>query len=609
MFLGSAAIALGSISFGSTATSVAESSSESTFDTISWEQYQFDAANTGHATTRGPKERLTPEWHFDDGGNVGVQSAPAVADGTAYFTSVVDDGSGFIHAVDIDTGTEQWRVETPHGDYGSPALADGMVIAAPVDHGPLGPLRALEADTGEQRWEASGRSPTVAAGTVYYFYDDEVKARSIDDGTEQWSYSPARTGYMSVASPAVADGTVIFSLQHGSGEERILAMDADTGEKQWHVLFGSSTNYVPTIADGTVYFVTERNLFAYDVADGTERWRVPLSQIGTRGNGGSVAVENGVVYAPDEEDVVAIDTESREVLWRFGGSSISVSSAPVVADGTVYVGTDGGGIYTLEAGTGEVLGQFVPDTDLSMYEPPAVVDGTVYAGLINWLSTEDRGQGMYALETGDQSAASAEPTVDFDWSPETIRRETPTTFEERADEFGDLEDVDGTVEYHWDFDDGTETRTQDDSVEHRFAESGTYAVTLTVENSFGWTAGTTQSVEVIDETYEPPEPIITTDPPDADEGKYDGDSLVLDGTESNAGTRPIERYAWDVSTDTGGDDEVDYTGETVELDTADWSGIRYFTLEVTDSVGGTARTEISVLFTSDAEEEECPETE
>ncbi|MFB6096005.1 MAG: PQQ-binding-like beta-propeller repeat protein [Haloferacaceae archaeon] len=608
-FIGLASAAIGASALTSNALTVDVEAADS--QATAWSQYQRDAANTGVATTAGPSSNLEPRWEFDDGGNMGAVSAPALADGTLYFSTTEgeqsnpDDGGpttgpvgSYVHAVDAESGAEQWRVETD-GYNASPAVADGAVLVATYGD----ELLALEADTGEVRWTTETtrwqeNAPTVADGTVYSFDSDRggVRALSIADGSELWSHQPEIPGSPTMSTPAVADGTVFVDYDADSGLSGVSALDADTGERLWQHLHDYGHHFPPTVAGDTVIVRGADTLFAYDAADGTERWRGPAS---TNSGGayyqdvGSAAVADGTVYAPDGDDLVALDLASGDLQWRFGAGEIAVSSAPVVADGTVYVGTVGGGFYALEAASGAVRGQFVPDTDLRVYEPPAVVDGTAYVGFFHQNSTADVGQGMYALEVGDSAAASARPTATVSVSPDQILREMPVTFSVDADVNGDLEGTGEDGQFRWAFGDGTSVTTSSETVEHAFEESGSHEVTLTVTNDYGWAASTTREVDVADETYTPPEPKISTHPANAEDRTFEqGATVTLDASGSEGGSRPIESYAWDVDADGG----FERDGETTDL-TLEFCGERTVVLRLTDELDVSVTAEITLETT------------
>jgi len=82
-------------------------------------------------------------------------------------------------------------------------------------------------------------------------------------------------------------------------------------------------------------------------------------------NTGTAAEETGPTAAVTER-------------WTFGTGD-AVKSSPAVVDGTVYVGSDGGSVYALDAADGTE--QWSTKFEMaSVDSSPAVVDGTVYVG-------------------------------------------------------------------------------------------------------------------------------------------------------------------------------------------------------------------------------------
>jgi len=105
----------------------------------------------------------------------------------------------------------------------------------------------------------------------------------------------------------------------------------------------------------------------------------------------------------------ALRAETGVLLWRFTGySGVFATVSPVVVNGVVYVGTDAGIIYALQATDGTLLWHYdLPasfDNTLSLYGKPVIVNdvlyvavnsGTVYAlrahdGSLLWSHTNGR---------------------------------------------------------------------------------------------------------------------------------------------------------------------------------------------------------------------------
>lgn len=125
----------------------------------------------------------------------------------------------------------------------------------------------------------------------------------------------------------------------------------------------------------------------------------------------SPAVVDGIIYiGSDDGNVYAIDAHSGKKKWAFptGGS---VVSSPVVVNGIVYVGSDDGNVYAIDAGSGQQKWIFPTGNPVS--SSPAVADGLVYIGtndgnlyIIDALS----GQQKRSCYTGAPSSNSQEPS-------------------------------------------------------------------------------------------------------------------------------------------------------------------------------------------------------
>jgi outer membrane protein assembly factor BamB len=128
----------------------------------------------------------------------------------------------------------------------------------------------------------------------------------------------------------------------------------------------------PAVMGDIVYVGSDRYLSALYAPTGEDIWRQRSLSIYA-----SPAVADGVVYAVDAyTGVSAFDTITGARLWRYRiGGDVS-DSAPVVADGAVYVG-NGDGLTAVDATTGKRLWSYpVGGTDSS----PAVANGIVFIG-------------------------------------------------------------------------------------------------------------------------------------------------------------------------------------------------------------------------------------
>jgi eukaryotic-like serine/threonine-protein kinase len=92
----------------------------------------------------------------------------------------------------------------------------------------------------------------------------------------------------------------------------------------------------------------------------------------------SPAVVDGVVYiGSNDGNVYAIDAQSGRRKWAFSTAS-RVMSSPAVVDGVVYIGSGDNNLYALDAQSGQKKWAFQAGSSVS--SSPVAVDGVVYVG-------------------------------------------------------------------------------------------------------------------------------------------------------------------------------------------------------------------------------------
>lgn len=242
-------------------------------------------------------------YHYSGGGPQGVESES----GTAYYTT----NSGTLIALNTNTESELWRHNPSCSvSYSAPVMYSGNIIYA------------------------------TDCGSVYSINQD---------GTVDWSYDGGYSGIQS--SPTVANGNVYLGAQ----DDRIMAINADSGTLNWEWTTGESTNVdtTPTVADGRVYFgATSGTLYAVDATSGEKAWEYDSENTTKDGVGikSSPTYANGTVYVgTNEGKFLAVNAQSGELEWKreFGAR---IANGPVVANGVIYTATDSGTIYALQAG-------------------------------------------------------------------------------------------------------------------------------------------------------------------------------------------------------------------------------------------------------------------
>lgn len=90
------------------------------------------------------------------------------------------------------------------------------------------------------------------------------------------------------------------------------------------------------------------------------------------------AASTTVYVGSDDGTLYAVDAETGEEVWAFDEPDDHLFSSPTVVDGIVYVGSADGTLYAVDAAAGE-LEWSVSQSDWEFRHSPAVADGTVYA--------------------------------------------------------------------------------------------------------------------------------------------------------------------------------------------------------------------------------------
>jgi len=273
-------------------------------------------------------------------------SSPAVVNGKVYFGC----GDGNVYAVDASTGLLQWKFPTRGVVHASPAVANGVVYIGSWDS----TLYAIDAETGQAKWTfAAGQddtihnqvgfqsSPAVVDGTVYVgCRDAHVYALDAATGRKKWDYPTSKSWV--IGTPAVRDGVVYVGT---SDSARFMALDAKTGRLRFNFKAQAYVFSSGAIAGDLVYFGNHAGrVFAVDLKTGKAVWEFRTE--GAKADPLKVVNEDGSLrqeaFAPlfnDFEDMY-ID------FYRFATVG-AVMASPVIAGGTLYVGSMDGNLYAL----------------------------------------------------------------------------------------------------------------------------------------------------------------------------------------------------------------------------------------------------------------------
>ena len=237
---------------------------------------------------------------------------------------------------------------------------------------------AFSRETGRQMWERSVRGtcrvPVVTRDRIYC-PADRVYAFEAQTGRALWS-AEAPTALSLTQGTADAERVYVGTVGPTPGPipGAAYAFDAQTGALVWEKTLG--TDEWPRInvrsltlspeGDLLVAFEAEYVTFsvfsaavilALDPATGEERWRyVDGDRTQNREVGGLTFFEDLMLYSdPSGQQAVAVDRATRQVAWRaaYTPSSFSTFRPPLVEDGVAYFTDTQGGVFAVDARTGQ----------------------------------------------------------------------------------------------------------------------------------------------------------------------------------------------------------------------------------------------------------------
>lgn len=226
----------------------------------------------------------------------------------------------------VTDGSARWEVD--RGDVMTGTVVDETVVAVDVA-GAAG----LAASDGEERWtfesQDSGGIEADAFGDLALTGEGTLHALDAVDGSERWTYGDGDV------SNWVVRGERVFV-----GGPQLVALD-DQGTSHWTYDRAGVPSGVVT-GEALVGF-GEQTLFVLDRATGEERWRIEIDT--AYPTPGGIAGDR-LAYGARDGGVHVVDVATGDSAWSWRPSRPLTD--PVVANGRITVGREGGGLWALE---------------------------------------------------------------------------------------------------------------------------------------------------------------------------------------------------------------------------------------------------------------------
>ncbi len=324
-----------------------------------------------------------------------LAAAPVVGGGQLYAM----DTQGVVHAFDAQTGAQRWATgfqikgDGANSVYGGGASYDNGKVYVTTG---MGEVAAVDATNGSVLWKVKPAgplrgSPTIAYNSVFVMtMDNQLWSLNAADGAPLWNEaaSTGQTGVFGVAAPAAGQGTVISGFSTGE----LISYRYENGRQLWADALArtslSTTVGVltdidadPIIDRGRVYALGQGGrMAAYELVTGQRIWELNLSGISTPAVAG-----DWIFTLTDDGKLLCIARATGKVRWlnqlaRYENPKKKKNpifwSGPVLAGDRLWFVNSKGSVYSASVADGTP----VPFAELkeSVSLAPIVAGGTLY---------------------------------------------------------------------------------------------------------------------------------------------------------------------------------------------------------------------------------------
>jgi outer membrane protein assembly factor BamB len=342
------------------------------WDDTEWPFPNYDPSGTRHPPAESaPDDELTVAWELEDETVFRNRWAPPVVANGVVFTAAGAPRGTTVWAIDIDSGDVVWKRESLGDGSAEPALAaPGGDLYYRIGEGKL-PLGLFGGRTGGRVW-GTPRPPRggwcIARGRLYYGDRGDGTLHAYDARTGERLWTTAVDEERLVVRSSHPDAG-LAATAHG----RLYLLDPEDGSVRWEQPVSKHPESGPVFAGGRA-FVTKwmdgMDLLAFDVEDGTRKWRYPLSPTEVENSSGGVSRRWYELGAATAERVVVrerhadptpgalhgVDATSGDRLWRVTPpDGATAFSEPTIVGDSVYVtvaGDDGNALLQLHLDDG-----------------------------------------------------------------------------------------------------------------------------------------------------------------------------------------------------------------------------------------------------------------
>ena len=308
--------------------------------------YRMNEAHDGVLITVNGAQyppKSQPTWTRDLGAPV---SYPLIANGLVFVATANPDSSygNQLYALDAKTGATVWGPITIAGTYfGSGMTYDsGRIFHLMFD----GAVHAFSATTGGALWTTQlpgywyEASPNAYGGFVFVSGNGGLSA--LDEATGNIMWTAQSGGTTDWASPAVSSDGVYIQEGYGCNAAEF---DPIVGIALWHRMSQCDFpwGYASVIKNGFFFGRVGGSLNLFDAASGIFKGQLGSARAPAVTDTAVIALNAGILSSTRLSDLVQ--------NWTFSGDG-ALTTAPLVVNNTVFVGSGSGKVFGLDAGSG-----------------------------------------------------------------------------------------------------------------------------------------------------------------------------------------------------------------------------------------------------------------
>jgi len=165
-----------------------------------------------------------------------------------------------------------------------------------------------------------------------------VFALNASNGEEIWNYSINSVSRLQEKTPFIYNDLAYFGL-----EDKIVARSLSTGRPIWST--DVTWPHIYAVSDGKVFASEGLDVVALDAYDGSLVWR-------SHDTTGPLSIYGGLVYVGrnGKENLLVMDVNTGEHVWKGGRTFGSDVSQPVLSHGRLYMSASDSRLYAFEHG-------------------------------------------------------------------------------------------------------------------------------------------------------------------------------------------------------------------------------------------------------------------